>query len=350
MPIRWPACSTVSVVSVASNSAPPRATRNVTGAAGLALVRAAASAGEWTGAPSIATMRSPGFRPARSAGLPSMTWSMTGAPKSASNPRFGMKLPSHSARRSEESGTRRVEVDPSGRSISSAATSRPEARSNRQRRSCQLCTGSPSTATTRSPVADAGRGGGRVDGRRRKQRPLAGNADDVGGGEQHDGEQQVRDRARNDDGHPPAHVLAVEGAVAVRRRDVALALVRHLDVAAERHCGNRPLGTVRTEAARPEDAPEADGKPQHLDPDEARDPEVAEFVEDDEHAQHDQKRQQFLYGVHQAATGAGPAGSFSHARVTMRDCASAASASSSVGAPWTGSRASVSAHADAMSR
>ena len=46
MPTRRPPCSTASVVSGASNSAPSRAMRNVNGAAGFALVRLAASAGE----------------------------------------------------------------------------------------------------------------------------------------------------------------------------------------------------------------------------------------------------------------------------------------------------------------
>ena len=105
--------------------------------------------------------------------------------------------------------------------------------------------------------------------------------------------------------------------------DRAFALVDHLHVTTERYRGNGPLGAVGSEAARPHDAPEADGEPQHLDLAPARDAVVTKLVEDDQDAQHDEERPDFGHGVHQAAMG-----SFSQARATARASASAASASS----------------------
>ena len=138
--------------------------------------------------------------------------------------------------------------------------------------------------------------------------------------------------------------LPIERTCEIRRGDGTLALVEHLDVAAERHRGDRPLGAVGTQAARPDDATEPHGEAQDLDAASARDPVVAELVEYDEHAQNDEKCRQLGDDVHQAA-----AGSFSHARATARASTSAASASSSVCTGRAGSRASASAQAGAMS-
>ena len=80
----------------------------------------------------------------------------------------------------------------------------------------------------------------------------------------------------------------------VRGSDVALALVDHLDVAAERNRRQRPLGAVGAEATRPDDAAESDRKTQHLDPDEPRHDVVAELVKDHEHAERHGEGEQFL--------------------------------------------------------
>ncbi len=181
------------------------------------------------------------------------------------------------------------------------------------------------------------------------QGTLPRNAGHVRTREQEYGEHEIGDGARGDDRNPPADALAIEGARAILRRDVALAFVGHFHVAAERHRGERPFGAVGSVAARPDDAPESDGKPQHLDAERARDPEVAELVEDDEHAQHDEEREQLLENVHHVTGAATPAGSRRNARVAARASRSASSASSSACTGRAGSRASASAQAGAMS-
>ena len=67
---------------------------------------------------------------------------------------------------------------------------------------------------------------------------------------------------------------------------VALALVEHLDVAAQRDRGDRVLGAVAA-AAHPQRPAETDREAQHLDPEPARDPEVPELVEGHQHAEAD---------------------------------------------------------------
>ena len=69
-------------------------------------------------------------------------------------------------------------------------------------------------------------------------------------------------------------------------RDLAFALVEHLDVAAERNRRDHEIGAVAV-AARPQRLAESDREPQHLDAAAARDDEMAELVEGDQHAQRD---------------------------------------------------------------
>ena len=72
------------------------------------------------------------------------------------------------------------------------------------------------------------------------------------------------------------------------RRDVAFALVEHLDVAAERDRGDHPLGAVGAErAGSTERAAEADREAQDLHAAQARDEVVAELVDDDQEAERD---------------------------------------------------------------
>ena len=318
--------------------------RNVTAAPGRAFVFAATSAGERIASPSMARMRSPARSPARAAGLSGSTSSISGAPRSVRNPSRGMKLPSQSEPESDASETVRRRRTPSGRSTSIAMSAAPEARSRRQRRSCQLRTGAPSAATTRSPsrmpaTAAGVFGGGAASSARCAGIPAT----------------KVPAKSSTASSRlaiGPAATMAILFQTLCRlkararspARDGAFALVDHLHVAAERNGGNGPFGAVGAEAARPHDAPESDREPQHLDPAPARHPVVAKLVEYDEHAQHDEEREQLGHGVHQAASG-----SFSHARATARASRSAARASSIVCTGRAGRRASASAHAGAMS-
>ena len=156
MPTMRPPCSTASGVTVTSTAAPPRSTANTIGTPALALVMAATSAGERTGLPSTAAMRSPAASPARSPGLPATSSAIRGVPRSARRPSVASALPSQSAGCSRPIASTRVTGGSPARgpagSTASATASRPWALVSRQRRSCQLRTGSPSSATTRSPA------------------------------------------------------------------------------------------------------------------------------------------------------------------------------------------------------
>jgi hypothetical protein len=79
-------------------------------------------------------------------------------------------------------------------------------------------------------------------------------------------------------------VRALESLRADRALD--LALVEHLDVAAERNRGDHELGAVTVDA-RPQGGAEADREFQHLDAAAPRDHEMAVFVEGDEQAEGD---------------------------------------------------------------
>ena len=192
--------------------------------------------------------------------------------------------------------------EPSARSTSTATSLAPEARSSRQRRSCQLRTGAPSTATTRSPSRTPAAAAGVLASGSASSGRCAGNAGHEGARKQQHGEQEVGERPGGDDRYPLPDALLVERAREIGGGDGALALVDHLHVAAERHRRDGPLGAVGAESARPHDAAEAHREPQHLHAAPAGDPVMAELVEDDEHAQHDEEREQLGHGVHQAAS------------------------------------------------
>ncbi len=177
-----------------------------------------------------------------------------------------------------------------------------------------------------------------------EQRLLAGDPRNVAPGEQQHGERKIGERSGRDDRDPFPDGLPIERARQVGNRDIALALVGHLDVAAQRHGGKGPLRPIGAVAPRPDYAAEANREAQDLDAAQARDPVVAEFVEDDEHAQHDEKSRHLDQYVHPS-----PPSSPYRARVNARASVSAASASSSVSPACAGNRARASAHAAAMS-
>ena len=102
-----------------------------------------------------------------------------------------------------------------------------------------------------------------------------------------DREQEIEQRAGADDDDPAPDALPVEGAVQVLGVHGRLALVEHLDVAAERNRGERPFGRVAPDLAGVERAPEADRKAQHLDVAQARREVVAVLVHHDQHAERD---------------------------------------------------------------
>ena len=118
--------------------------------------------------------------------------------------------------------------------------------------------------------------------RRGEHRALSGNAREIRACKEQHREQQVSQRSGSDDGAALPDVLAIECASAVIRRDLALALIDHLDVTAEGHRGDRPLGRIGPDASRPYDAAEADGEAQHLDPGESGHEVMAELVECDQ--------------------------------------------------------------------
>jgi hypothetical protein len=318
--------------------------RNVTAAPGWAFVRAATSAGERTASPSIATMRSPARRSGARRRLVGQRLVDQGraevAPKSERGHEVALPVGAVHGRQRHRAGQARAirtldadgDVGGTRRAQQAPAQVLPAAHAYAIHRDHEIA------------VADAGLRRGRVCRRRGEERPLSGNACDERAGEQQHGEQEVRDRARGDDRNALADALAVERPRQVRRGNGAFALVGHLDVAAERNRGEGPFGAVRPEPARPDDASETDGKAQHLDAAPACDDVVAEFVEDDQHAQHDEERGNLGHGVHQAASG-----SFSHHRAAARASASAARASPSSRTGRAGTRNSASAQAGAMS-
>ena len=99
-------------------------------------------------------------------------------------------------------------------------------------------------------------------------------------------ENQVEGRAGRGDRHALADRLAVVCLVEFLGRDLAFALVEHLDVAAERNRGDGELGAVAV-ATHPQRLAEADRKAQHLDPAQPGHDEMAELVEGDQQAEGD---------------------------------------------------------------
>ncbi|MNY33744.1 hypothetical protein D3C86_1680360 [compost metagenome] len=78
--------------------------------------------------------------------------------------------------------------------------------------------------------------------------------------------------------------FAIEGLLDLLGRHFAFALVEHLHVAAQRDGGDHEFGALLVVPAQQWHA-EAHGKAQHFDPTATRDPEMAEFVKGDQHAQ-----------------------------------------------------------------
>src|SRR5690606_6363147 len=93
-----------------------------------------------------------------------------------------------------------------------------------------------------------------------------------------DGEQEVEGGTGCGDRHALTDRLAVMGLVEFFGRHLRLALVEHLDVAAERDCGNREFGAMAI-TPRPQRLAEADRKTQHLHPAITGDDEMPELVE-----------------------------------------------------------------------
>jgi hypothetical protein len=132
---------------------------------------------------------------------------------------------------------------------------------------------------------------GRARERRRRRlgdhRPGLGQADHVERGIDGDGEEEIEYRPGGDDRQAPADALAVEGARLFLGRHGRLALVEHLDVAAERHCGDDPFGAVAPAAPGGKRPAEAHREAQHLDVAQARGKVMAVFVHHDQHAEGD---------------------------------------------------------------
>jgi hypothetical protein len=110
------------------------------------------------------------------------------------------------------------------------------------------------------------------------------------------------DGSRRDNGDALPHVLPVEGARDVRRRDFAFALVRHLDVTPKRNRRQRPFGLVAAEAARRDDAAKPDRKAKYLDAAQPCDDVVAELVKHDEHAERHEEANDLVGHLDHAAT------------------------------------------------
>jgi hypothetical protein len=115
-----------------------------------------------------------------------------------------------------------------------------------------------------------------------------------------DGEDEVEHRASHDDDEAAPHALAVEGTVQLMRRDRAFALVEHLDVAAERHCGDHPFRAVGATAPQGEWSTKAHGEAQDLHAAKPRDDVVPVLVHHDQHAQRDDESNQGLDETHAA--------------------------------------------------
>ena len=106
--------------------------------------------------------------------------------------------------------------------------------------------------------------------------------------QQGEAQQQVRTGTGGDDRHALPHRLAVEGLRGLALGHVDLALVEHLDVAAQRDRRDAVLGAIARRAL-PQRAAEPDGEAQHAHAAAARDPEVPEFVDGHEDAKADQQ-------------------------------------------------------------
>ena len=113
-------------------------------------------------------------------------------------------------------------------------------------------------------------------------------ADDKHQPEREQGEDDVESRAGGGNRHALANRLAVVGLVELFRGDLALALVEHLHVTAQRNRRHGELGAMPV-PAHPQRLAETDRKAQHLHPAQAGDDEMAELMEGDQQAEGDQQ-------------------------------------------------------------
>ena len=154
MPTLRPACSEISVVTATSRSAPSPDDAKVTGdapASRSSSRQPRPARRTWRRRRSPDSVADFGGRLARQA-CRRLTSSISGGPRSAREPSVGHEIafPVGSAHRRRATPCAAAFAHPDARHRSQHRRA-PEARSRRQRRSCQLRTGTPSTATTRSP-------------------------------------------------------------------------------------------------------------------------------------------------------------------------------------------------------
>jgi hypothetical protein len=108
---------------------------------------------------------------------------------------------------------------------------------------------------------------------------------------QHHRQQEIGHRTRQHDADAAPYASPVEGPMDFAGGYGALALVEHLDVAAQRQRADRPLGLVASEPAAEQGLAKADRKTQHLDSGQACRQVMAEFMDHDQHADRDQEPQ-----------------------------------------------------------
>ena len=153
----------------------------------------------------------------------------------------------------------------------------------------------------RVAVLEARRGRGRVARRIANHRLHARKPADEERPVHEEGEEEIRHRPREHDDHARENALLVERALDLRGRDLALALVEHLHVAAEGNRREHPLGLVPALAADDERLAESHREPEDLHAQQARSQVVAELVHHDEHADGDEEGDDGDEGVsHQA--------------------------------------------------
>ncbi|MNQ52921.1 hypothetical protein D3C85_669500 [compost metagenome] len=102
--------------------------------------------------------------------------------------------------------------------------------------------------------------------------------------EEHEGQQEVSDRARRNDCNALTDGFAIEGLIKLIGRYFAFTLIEHFHVATQGDGGDHELGATPIMPAQQRHA-EAHGETQHLDATATRDPEMAKFVKGDQHAQ-----------------------------------------------------------------
>src|SRR5205823_11637868 len=138
------------------------------------------------------------------------------------------------------------------------------------------------------------------------------------------------------------YALSVEGALELGGLDRALALVEHLDIAAEWDRGNYPLGAVGTEPPGGERPAKTHGKPQDLDAPQPGDDVMPVLVHHDQHAERDDEGDDGLQQAHATALLG------TRASAARRASASAAITASRLAASHAGTASSASAMTRAM--